>query len=142
MRKLKLNQFAIGFLAILSLFASSVAACCCSHSQPKIEAEVPSCHQQKPKDKNENPPNENSSKPGQTAADVPCGCFMQSAPRFFGKSETVKVEKQLMKSAAASETDFGFVSARAPAQDAFVFSPFRAANAFHRLKSPRAPPRA
>ena len=44
MKSVKLKQFAVSLLAILSLFASSVSACACSHHQEKPEVSPASCH--------------------------------------------------------------------------------------------------
>jgi len=40
MKSVKLKQFAVSLLALLSLFASSVSACACSHHQEKPETNL------------------------------------------------------------------------------------------------------
>jgi hypothetical protein len=40
----RIEQLAIGILAVLSLSVSSVGACMCSHHEPVAQAETRSCH--------------------------------------------------------------------------------------------------
>ncbi len=40
----RVKQFAIGLLAMLSLFTASVSACTCSHHEAVAKPEVSSCH--------------------------------------------------------------------------------------------------
>ena len=135
----KTKQIAVGFLVILSLFASSVAACVCSHHAEKAETVAASCHQH-----SEAKPETDSFENVETArkfnASDECGCA-SPAPRVFSKSETIKIEKQ----AAAlpfSPVEIKAVSTVLSAGNVYFEKPFYLSDSFYNLKSPRAPPAA
>lgn len=141
MKNKVIKQFAVGFLAVLSLFVSTIAACGCSHHQVKSEADAPSCHQISHETKNRNSQEKDSSLPKQeTAFDVSCVCFMPSAPKVFGKNETVKIQKQAALLTAEIEIVYGFVLARVPSATRFAFSEISLSDSSYNIKSPRAPP--
>jgi hypothetical protein len=87
MKSHRLKQYSFSLLAVLSLFASSVSACCCAHHQEKAETEVPSCHQQTNETKAENHHGNASAEVNQTdVLNTGCECFRQSAPNVYAKS--------------------------------------------------------
>ena len=137
-----IKQFSISLLTVLSLFATSVAACACSHHQVKTETEVPSCHQVSHETEKENSPETSGIQTSHQAAfDASCVCFTPSAPEAFGKSETLKIQKQAALFASEIEIVYGFAPARAPSAARFEFSKISLSDSSYNLKSPRAPPR-
>ena len=77
------NKMFISLAAVLSLLVSALAACACSHHQPQVNTEPPSCH---------------SSSHGTDTASEPslresfgagCNCFVNSpSPAITAKSES------------------------------------------------------
>ena len=131
----KTKQIAGGFLIILSLFVSSVAACVCSHHAEKVEAEVSSCHEH-----SEPAPAAPTGQVRQIDSNDDCGCI-RPAPRVFSKSETIKIEKQaavLTFSLAGTKAVLTAVSV----ENFFFEKPFYLSDSFYNSKSPRAPPAA
>ena len=142
MKSQRLKQFSFSFLAVLSLFVSSISACCCAHHQEKAETEVPACHQQTNETKAENHHDNASSEVDRTdVLNTVCECFRQSAPEVYAKSENVKIEKQ-----AAAQTPY--VSFQIDSITRIISvelndysKPFYLSDSFYNIKSPRAPPR-
>jgi len=135
MRKIqKSKQIAVGFLIILSLFVSSVAACVCSHHAEKVETQTASCHQHS---ETKTASVENVS---QINSSQECNCI-EPAPRVFAKSETLKIEKQTA-ALPFSSAEFKTVSTVLPAKEVFFEKPFYLSDSFYNIKSPRAPPAA
>jgi hypothetical protein len=131
------KQIAGGVLIVLSLLASSVAACVCAHHAEKVEAAAASCHGHE-----ETPPQKTGAPENIARLDAndECGC-VQPAPRVFSKSETVKLEKQ---TAALPSSPVEIVPAAPPAtaKNVYFEKPFYLSDSFYNLKSPRAPPAA
>ena len=134
----KLKQFALALCVVLSLFASSVAACGCSHHQEISETGASSCHQDSAQNHSgEMPMSATDSATFERTDDCLC---VQAAPRVFAKSEVVKIEKQAaaiapVVSMAAKPT--AIVSA---VEIVHFIKPFYLSDSFDNLKSPRAPP--
>jgi len=137
MKSLKLKQFAISLLAILSLFVSAVLACTCSHHHSKHETETPSCHEHpaktvKARDAGTTETTETS------ISEAGCVCF-QTAPKVFAKSETVKVKKH-----AAAISNLAppiVVSAPQIVSVRIDFTkPFYLSDSFYNISPGRAPP--
>lgn len=90
----QLRKFILSFGLILSLAASSLAACACSHHAPvKTENHAPSCHQTAPKN-HQTETVESDSKNKFPVVEESCNCFVKiSQPFIVGKSENVKAKK-------------------------------------------------
>lgn len=90
----RLQKFILSFGVILSLAASSLAACACSHhAAVKAENHAPSCHQTSHKT------GQTQTENSETKNNFPeigesCNCFVKiSQPFIIGKSENVKAKK-------------------------------------------------
>jgi hypothetical protein len=135
MNRSKAGQFAANFLIILSFFVSSVSACVCSaHHTENLETEMPSCHEHSEKVQKAEPDSAE-----QLDANDEC-CCVQSGPRVFSKSETLKIEKQSVV-LPLSRVDFKTVSPVVLPKGVYFEKPFYLSDSFYNLKSPRAPPR-
>jgi len=132
----KSKRLAVGFLIVLSLFVSSVAACVCSHHAEKVETEVSSCHGHSETAQETN----SAEKVSKLDSNDECFCI-QPAPRVFSKSETIKFEKQ-MAVLPLSQVEIKTVSQIVSDSGGFFEKPFYLSDSFYNLKSPRAPPAA
>lgn len=140
MKNKVIKHYVVGYLAVLSLFVSTVAACACSH-HIKTKVEEPSCHQSSHTAEHQNSQGKDEAQNAHNVAlDVSCVCFTSSAPKAFGKTETIKIQKQVAVFATEVEVVYGFVLARAPSARQFGFSATYLDDSYN-LKSPRAPPR-
>ncbi len=139
MNSLKLKQFALGLCIVLSLFASSVAACGCSHHQEKVETDALSCHQQRAETHSEEMPMPPETANVNFSADDICVCS-QSAPRVFAKSEIVKIEKQAKADLPKLIVAAGLVATVLTAENYYFSKPFYLSDSSYNIKSPRAPP--
>ena len=139
----KIKQFSVSVLVVLSLFVSSVAACCCDNHQEKQEVEVASCHSQTGKSAAEKKQVSQAEKEDFQGRqmNIPCECLFDSAPKIVAKSDNVKVEKYIPLWSEKVEAIRGFIAVRAPAKSRFDFEIFRINDSSYNIKSPRAPPR-
>lgn len=138
MNSLKIKQFALGFCVVLSLFASSFAACACAHHQEKVETNNASCHQ----DSMNEHSGEMPMSPIDSAAFEPtdnCVC-VQTAPRQFAKSEIVKIEKQAATIAPPVSISTQPIAIISTVEVVHFTKPFYLSDSFYNIKSPRAPP--
>jgi hypothetical protein len=134
-----IKQFILILCCVLSLFASSVSACTCSHhhEKPKIEAETCHGHSEDTKVK----PNQdtNSSETIQTTIyEGECFCI-QPAPKLIAKSEKVKIEKQQTAVLPNLSVQLTFAVQKNPVKSDFS-KPFYLTDSFYNLKPGRAPP--
>ena len=138
MKNQRTKQAILSLLIVLSLFASSVAACSCSHHQEKAEADTPSCHQHSMENHSDAMPMsaENFSA---FDADDNCVC-MQSAPRVFAKSEVVKIKKQTAAILPNIVVSIKLTEPIVVVENFDFAKPFYLSDSFYNLKSPRAPP--
>jgi hypothetical protein len=138
MKNRRLRQFSGSFLIVLSLFISSVSACVCSHHHTeKVEINTSSCHEHFDHKQNQDA---TSSETVQTFdSDTEC-CCIQSAPRVFSKSETIKIEKQTAV-LLFSKIEIKAVSPVVSVENIYFERPFYLSDSFYNIKSPRAPPR-
>ncbi len=137
MNSSKLKQFALGLCVVLSLFASSVAACGCSHHRENAKADAPSCHQ-------DSAHQEMPMSPLNSAAfeQTDCCVCVQAAPRAYAKSEIVKIEKQAIAAIAPRVSVSTQTIAVVPTIESVYFpKPLYLSDPFYKIKSPRAPPR-
>lgn len=132
----KSKQIAVGFLIVLSLFVSAVAACVCSHHAEKAETQISSCHEHSATTQATN----SLEKGSQLDSNDECFC-VQPAPRVFSKSETIKFEKQAAVS-PLSPVEIKTVSQIVADASVYFEKPFYLSDSFYNLKSPRAPPAA
>jgi len=132
----KSKQITVGFLIVLSLLVSSIAACVCSHHAEKVETKVSSCHDHaEAKQETASP-----EKVSQFDSNDECNCI-QPAPRIFAKSETIKFEKQAAV-LPLSPVEIKAVSQIVSDSGVYFEKPFYLSDSFYNLKSPRAPPAA
>ena len=132
-----MGQISVSFLLVLSFFISSAAACICSHHLDNVEVAAPSCHEHsESKPHHETSFDENTP---QLDTDEDC-CCIQSAPRAFSKSETLKIEKQAAV-VPSTRIEIKAVSTFVPAENTYFEKPFYLSDSFYNIKSPRAPPR-
>ncbi|MEP6900788.1 MAG: hypothetical protein ABJA66_03500 [Actinomycetota bacterium] len=138
MNKQRWRQFSASFLIVLSLFVSSVSACVCSHHHTeKVEIKTSSCHEHSGNKQNQNA---NSSETLETFdSDDKC-CCVESAPKIFSKSETIKIEKQTAV-LPFSRVEIKAVSRVVSVERIYFEKPFYLSDSFYNIKSPRAPPR-
>ena len=139
MKSVRLKQFAVSLLAILSLFASSVSACACSHHQEKQETETASCHEHSAETKPEQILDDNSSEIVKAnVSEAGCVCF-QTAPKVVVKSENVKVEKHAATIPSVLPVEIVFVVQTVSARIYFS-KPLYLSDSFYNLSPGRAPP--
>jgi len=85
----KIGQIGIAALAVLSLFATSVSACNCSHHVEQVQTEVPSCHS------HSHQANSGAKGSSSRSLDAPCECLLaKPAPAIIAKSEKKKLQLQ------------------------------------------------
>ncbi len=154
MKNQRLKQMTFSLCIVLSLFASSIAACVCRDSaMTENHCVPPHSHESKA----ENHSHEADDSHHEAAQETPhetvstsnfsvdvsfeeC-CCASSAPRVFAKSETVKIEKQTADYQPNAPPEIKvFVSAENVETIDFA-KPFYLSDSFYNLKSPRAPPR-
>lgn len=135
MKRATVKQFTVCILIILSLFASSAAACVCSHHEKKTQAEVPSCHKHSKQKKAEQ-----ISEPSfeTVNSEIECTCF-QFVSKISAKSSNVKFEKQTAAASVKTKLKITFVSRTIPATNAFS-KPLYLSDSFYNLAPGRAPP--
>jgi hypothetical protein len=132
----KSKQITVGFLIVLSLLVSSVAACVCTHHAEKAETQNSSCHEHAETAQKTDSPEKVSA----LDSNDECHCI-QPAPRVFSKSETIKFEKQAAVS-PLSQVEIKAVSSIVSPAVVYFEKPFYLSDSFYNLKSPRAPPAA
>jgi hypothetical protein len=133
----KTKQTAVGFLIVVSLFVSSVAACICSHHTEKVEAQAAaSCHEHA----EAKPETNEVEQAAKFASGEECSCA-SPAPRVFSKSETIKIEKQA-SAGSFSLLEIKTVATFVSAGNVYFEKPFYLSDSFYNIKSPRAPPAA
>lgn len=144
MNNQRLKKFAASLAIILSLVASSLAACSCSHHDEKTAETIsPSCHEHS----HDEAQAEHQRRDGdsfetiQTLISQNDCCCVQSAPKVYAKSDTVKIEKQTLAGASSTPPiETVFVSQIVAVKIEF-HAPFHLTDSFYNIKSPRAPPR-
>ena len=141
MKLQKLQKFILSFGVILSLAASSLASCACSHhAAVKAENHAPSCHQTAPKNLQAETV-ESDSKNKFPLIEESCNCFVKiSQPFIVGKTENVKANKTLavLPDQIKVET-FELTSKNEPSKIHFQYH-FYNSNYLKKLTPPRAPP--
>lgn len=137
MKSEKIKQFSVSILIVLSLFVSSISACCCSHHEKKAEIETPSCHGKTHEAEKQNDAVETNDA---DFFNVPCECSSEFAPKVFAKSENVKIEKQTAKLADSINIESKEVLQEKSVAKIEFSKPFYLSDSFYNLKSPRAPP--
>lgn len=137
----RLRKFILSFGVILSLAASSLAACVCSHHTPiKAEDHVPSCHQTAPKN-HQTETIENDSKNRFPVIEESCNCFVKiSQPFIIGKSENVKVQKTLAILPAQIKVEIFELTSKKETPKVHFEYHFYNSNYLKKLTPPRAPP--
>jgi hypothetical protein len=138
-KNVKYRQYAASLLAIMSLFASSITACACSHHTETTEIEASSCHSHNAAQKSEHSHHEDSAETIQTnISEDECVCF-ESAPKTFAKSENIKIEKQALNVSTFAQIDVQFVARTFSFESNFI-QPEYLSDSFHNLTPGRAPP--
>lgn len=141
MKSRRLQKFILSFGIILSLAASSLAACVCSHHAiAKAQEHKPSCHQTSPK--TEQTQAENSeTKNAFPELGESCNCFAKvSQPFIVGKSENVKTQKSLAILPVQTKVEaLESISKNQSAKIHFEYH-FYNSNYLRKLTPPRAPP--
>ncbi len=137
MKSEKIKQFSVSILIVLSLFVSSISACCCSHHTEKAETETPSCHGKMHEAEQSNQAVQANDA---DSFKIPCECSLESAPKGFAKSENLKIEKQTAKSVDSINFEIKEVLQEISASKIEFSKPFYLSDSFYNLKSPRAPP--
>lgn len=130
-----IKQFILILCCTLSLFASPVAACACSHHLEKSEAEAPSCHGHS---ENTEVKHESAETIQTTISEGECFCI-QPAPKLIAKSEKVRIEKQQTAALPYLLSKIKFAVRANPFKTDFV-KPFFLTDSFYNLTPGRAPP--
>lgn len=141
MKSRRLQKFILSFGIILSLAASSLAACVCSHHAiAKAQEHATSCHQISHKTE------QNQAENAETKSNFPeigesCNCFAKvSQPFIVGKSENVKTQKTLAILPVQTKAEtLELVSKNDSAKIHFEYH-FYNSNYLRKLTPPRAPP--
>lgn len=146
MRGRKLKRFSLVLCVMLSLLASPVAACACSHHETAavvdeaVESST-SCHSSPSAEetKSETARQTQSDEINQSDfSSGDCFCIESAAPEFFSKSETVKVEKQIIAFIATPQ--FVKIQAIKIVSASNFTPPFYLSDSFYNLTPGRAPP--
>jgi hypothetical protein len=152
MSALKLKQFAVSLLVVLSLFASSVSACVCDHhsvqneSSDHYQPEIQTHHHESGEVSHHETSEAHHSESAETgefsflSSDDEC-CCIQSAPKVFAKSETVKTEKQVAKILPPQRVETVLIAQIASVKSIEFASPFYLSDSFYNISPGRAPPR-
>jgi hypothetical protein len=139
MKSLRLKQFAISLLAVLSLFASSVSACACSHHQGKPQTETSSCHEHAAQTTaGQNHVGSWSETVKTTISETVCVC-LQPSPKVSAKSENLKVEKHRAAILIVKPIQIAFIVQTVSAKIDFS-KPSYLSDSFYNLSPGRAPP--
>ena len=94
MKNLRLKQFGLSLVIVLSLCASSLAACACSHHlNNQAELHTASCHQMADEVEHSTASPENSPEQVARISDG-CSCFVKTLqPVVVSKTENIKPQK-------------------------------------------------
>ncbi|MBA2621001.1 MAG: hypothetical protein H0U87_07360 [Acidobacteria bacterium] len=143
MKNQRLKQFACGFFVVLSLLASTVsAACICSTHAIKTNEDA---HCRRHEEQYTARPHSHQSAAENTSvsfSETDECCCVQSAPRAFAKSESLKIEKQSAASLSFSLIKFACgVSQNVSVKTVDFTTPFYLSDSFHNLTPGRVPPR-
>ncbi len=140
MKNRRLKQFGISLTVILSLFASVIAACACSHHSAVAENHAVSCHQMTGE------MNDSQQLQSNNAAQIVnvsgnCNCLAKTSQALFvNKFENINIQKilapQNLTTKAAKSIEIAEI---APAKFHFE-NHFYNSNYLQRLTPPRAPP--
>lgn len=142
MKNERLKQFALSFTVVLSLFASSFAAVCTCSSHEQDAAESSHCQQEVKEVSAHRHSHENSVETVSASfSETDDCCCVQSAPRAFAKTESVKIEKQTAAVSHVAPVEFKSISQRASIKTVAFAAPFYLSDSFHNLTPGRAPPR-
>ena len=137
MKSRRLKKFGISFFIILSLFASSSAACFCSHHQTKTKNPAPSCHQAFHETEEIQFLETNHS----ANIDEACNCFVKNiSPFAFSKSESVKTQKSPAALPLLPDAKSSVEISIIPVVTYDYFYHFYNSNYLKRLTPSRAPP--
>ena len=142
MQNRRLQQFAISFLIVLSLFVSSVSACACAHHQEeKAETKISSCHQPETREtKTENHHQSDSTETVQTViSEGDCNC-VQPAPKVVSKNENFKFEKQTVALLPKLPVEIKVVPHIVSADVIDFEPPFYLSDSFYNISPSRGPP--
>lgn len=154
MKESKLKQFAISLLVVLSLFASSVSACACSHDSIQSAAgehcQPPSQHLHEAKDdaphshgeaaEHHHADSAETKNVSPVLSEKEC-CCIKPAPKVFAKSETVKTEKQFAKISSSASVEINVIVQINSVRTTEFIRPFYLSDSFYNLSPGRAPPR-
>ena len=140
MKSVKSKRFAISLLVLLSIFASSVSACACSHHREKPETDSASCHEHSAEAKagEDNGDGNLPETINSIASEAGCIC-LQLAPKAVVKSENIKVEKHFAALAAVKPVEIVFTETIVSVKIDFS-KPQYLSDSFYNLSPGRAPP--
>ena len=139
MKSMKFKQCAISLLALLSLFASTISACACSHHQEKTQTDSRSCHEHSTETKANQNGDDNLLKTIKViVSETGCIC-LQPAPKAVAKSENVKVEKHIAGLPAVKPIEIAKTQQIVSAKIDFS-KPTYLSDSFYNLSPGRAPP--
>lgn len=146
MKLIDFKQLTLSLLAILSLFASTVSACSCSHHQGKAEIQIDfsasSCHEHHPTKSETDDEAAAENFENASFSSESCVCY-QTAPKVFAKAETIKVEKNSSIAAVTSalwKQNENVLIAIFIAPKIDFIKPFYLSDCFYNLSFGRAPP--
>lgn len=139
MKSMKIKQYVVSFLALLSLFAYSISACERSYQQEKKQTVSASCHEHSPTAKAAQNRDDDSSKKVETIASETGGICLQPAPKLVAKSETIKFEKHLAVILIVKPIEIAYARHTVSAKNVFS-KPFCLSDSFYNLSHGRAPP--
>lgn len=137
---IKYSRLAACVFAVMAMCVSAVAACACSHHQPKVAADPPSCHSSSHA---EVPETETGELELSDNFNAGCNCFAVSpGPAVFSKSETKKAVPEKAAEAESAKIELRrterLISASTPkVEKPFFFDP----GLFLASGPSRAPPR-
>lgn len=132
---MKTKQFIVCILVILSLFASSAAACICSHHEEKVDTSVSSCHQHSEHNRTEQKHNSSAES---VNSEIECCCF-EVVSKINAKPGTIKFEKLVRAASGLEPVKIALVSRIAAPKISFS-KPLYLSDSFYNLAPGRAPP--
>jgi hypothetical protein len=135
----RIKQFGLAVCLLISLFASSISACTCSHHPENFETEVSSGHEHSETAQTERRHEAESNENAQSLVPQDECCCIEPSPKISAKSETLKIEKQSLAVLPVSIAQTALAAQTVSFKSEFA-APFYLTDSFYNLTPGRAPP--
>jgi hypothetical protein len=139
MKNARFKQFGLAIGLIVSLFASSISACACSHHAGKVEIETPSCHGHSETAKTGQPQKSDVNENAQSLVPQDECCCVAPPPKASAKSENLRIEKQALANLSLAPVETTSSRQTISVKSEFVRKIYLT-DSFYNLTPGRAPP--